>query len=89
MPFVVVVQSNRFRTSSQRVVVPLMDARAFKFPDSDIAPHFLVGRRTVVLDPLRITNVPVRVLGEAITSLADEDARIINALDTLISRAWR
>ena len=89
MPFVVIVQSNRFRSSSQRVVAPLLDAKSFKLPDSDVAPHFLVRLRDVVLDPLRITNVPARVLGVAIASLAEEDARIVNALDILLSRAWR
>lgn len=89
MPFVLIVQSNRFRASSQRVVIPLMDANSFRFPESDVAPHFRVQRREVVLDPLRITNVPLRVLGDAIASLADDAARIIGALDTLLSRAWR
>ena len=88
VPFVVIVQSNRFRASYQRVVVPLMDANSFKFPDSDVAPHFLVGGREVVLDPLRITTVPVRVLAKPVASLAEADARIINALHTLLSRAW-
>lgn len=89
MPFVVIVQSNRFRASSHRVVVPLMDAKRFKFPDSYVAPHFVVEHREVVLDALRITNVPVRVLGAAVASLAEQDGRIFNALDTLLSRAWR
>ena len=89
MPFVVIVQSNRFRASRHRVVVPLMDAQSFRFPDSDVAPHFMVDGSEVVLDSLRITNVPVHVLGAAIASLSEEDARIINALDTLLSRAWR
>ena len=89
MPYVVVIQSNRFRASSQRVVVPLMDALRFKVADGDVAPHFLVEGRDVVLDSLRITNAPVRELGEAVASLAEHDARIVNALDTVLSRAWQ
>ncbi len=66
-----------------------MDATRFRFPDSDAAPHFYVAGRTVLLEPLRITNVPARALGEVVASLAEEDGRIMNALDTLLSRAWR
>jgi toxin CcdB len=89
IPFVVVVQSNRFRGAARRVVVPLVDAQAFGQADSDVGPHFVVDDRRVVLDPLQVTNVPGDLLGPAVASLADEDTRIINAMDALLSRAWR
>lgn len=89
VPFVVVVQSNRFRGSARRVVAPLVDAQAFGQPDSDVGPHFVVEGWRVVLDPLQIANVPRDVLGPAVASLADEDTRVINAMDALLSRAWR
>jgi len=89
VPFVVVVQSNRFRNSARRVVVPLVDADAFGVPESDVGPGFLIGDRKVILAPLQITNVPCDVLGPTVMSLADEDVRIISALDALLSRAWR
>jgi toxin CcdB len=86
IPFVVVVQSNRFRDSVRRVIVPLLAAEAF---DSDVGPHFMISDREVVLDPLQITNVPRDALGQSVASLASEDTRIVNALDALLSRAWR
>jgi toxin CcdB len=89
VPFVVVVQSNRFREAARQVVVPLVAAEAFGIADSDIGPHFQVDGQSVVLDPLQITNVPLRVLGAAVASLASEDVRIINAMDALLGRAWR
>jgi toxin CcdB len=89
IPFVVVVQSNRFRGSTRRVIVPLLDAAEFGLADSDIGPHFDVGGRRVVFDPRQITHVPVDLLGEPVGSLAAEDTRIINALDAMLSRAWR
>jgi toxin CcdB len=89
VPFVVVVQSNRFRASGRRVVVPLVAAEAFGQPESDFGPHFVVENLRVVLDPLQITNVPRDVLGAPVMSLAGEDTRIINAMDALLSRAWR
>jgi len=89
VPFVVVVQSNRFRGSARRAVVPLVEAEAFGQADSDIGPHFTVEDRQVVLDPLQITNLPRDALGPVVASLANEDTRIINAMDALLSRAWR
>jgi toxin CcdB len=89
IPFVVVVQSNRFRNSARRVIVPLVAAEEFGLADSDIGPHFVIGDREVVLAPLQITNVPSNVLGPSLMSLSSEDSRIVNALDALLSRAWR
>ena len=89
IPFVVVVQSNRFRSSARRVVVPLVAASAFGQADSDVGPHFVIDGQRVVLDPLQVTNVPVDGLGPSVTSLAAEESRIINAMDALLSRAWR
>jgi toxin CcdB len=89
VPFVVVVQSNRFRASARRVVVPLVAAEAFGQPDSDFGPHFVIEGQSVVLDPLQITNVPRDALGPPVMSLAVEDGRIITAIDALLSRTWR
>lgn len=81
IPFVVVVQSNRFRESARRVVVPLLDAAEFGQADTDFGPQFLIDGRRVVLVPLQITNIPGNALGPAVASLISEDIRIINALD--------
>ena len=89
VPFVVVVQSNRFRLSVRRVVVPLLAAEAFGPADSDFGPHFEIEDQRVVLDPLQITNVPCDLLGPPVMSLAGEAIRIINAIDAMLSRAWR
>ena len=89
VPFVVVVQSNRFRRSARRIIVPLVSAEAFGPADSDVGPHFLIGDQEVVLDPLQITHLPGDALGPSVMSHDDEDTRIINALDAQISRASR
>lgn len=89
IPFVVVVQSNRFRDSAQRVVVPLVAAAEFGTIDSDIGPQFVIEGKTVVLAPLQIANVPRDLLGPEIASLAAEDRRIVNALDALLCTARR
>jgi toxin CcdB len=89
VPFVVVVQSNRFRVSVRRVVVPLLAAEAFGQADSDFGPHFVIEGQRVVLDPLQVTNLPRDLLGPPIMSLASDETRIINAMDAMLSRAWR
>jgi len=89
IPFVVVVQSNQFRETVRTVVVPLVLASAFGLPDSDVGPHFVIDGRTVILDPLQITNVPGDVLGPSVATLTGEGDRVMRALDILLSRAWR
>ncbi len=89
IPFVVVVQSNQFRGSARRVIVPLLSAEEFGLPDSDIGPQFVIADQRVVFDPRQITNVPRNLLGPSVASLASEDTRIVNYLDMMLSRAWR
>jgi toxin CcdB len=89
IPFVVAVQSSRFRSAPRRVIVPLLLAEEFGQADSDVGPHFMIENSEVVLAPLQITHVPGNVLGPPVGSLAEEDTRIINALDALLSRARR
>jgi toxin CcdB len=89
VPFVVVVQSNRFRTFGRRVIVPLVAAGAFGATDSDVGPHFVVEGQEVALDPLQITNVRRDALGPSVGSLVEEDGRVVRALDILLSRAWK
>ncbi|MBO1077062.1 CcdB family protein [Roseomonas marmotae] len=89
IPYVLVVQSNRFRHSGRRVVVPLISARSFAPPESDIGPRFIIGGEGVVLDPLQVTNVPAAVLGDPVASLEQEEERIVRALDVMMSTAWR
>ncbi len=89
MPFVVVVQCDRFRNAPRRVIVPLMAAEEFGLADNDVGPHFIIENKEVVLAPLQITHVPENVLGPSVGSLASEDTRLIRALDALLGRAWR
>lgn len=53
-------------------------------------PAFRIEGRDVVPDPLQMQSVPRNALGSVVTSLADDEssARIVNAIDVVISRAW-
>jgi toxin CcdB len=57
--------------------------------DSHFGPHFVIDGRAVVLDPLQIAHVPRDALGDPVASLADNAARIFEAMDAMISTAWR
>ncbi len=55
---------------------------------SDVGPHFVVEGKEVAFDALQITNLPRGALGPSVGSLAEEDDRVVRALDILLSRAW-
>jgi toxin CcdB len=91
IPFVVVVQSRRFDAHARRLVAPLLFAaltEARRYPD--LAPRFRIVGQDVVLDPLQLQTVPREMLGEVVTSLADDASAsaIINAIDVVLTRAW-
>ncbi|SMH31155.1 CcdB family protein [Azospirillum agricola] len=88
VPFLLVVQSQRFDASGRRVVVPLLPADKLRATEPSFTPAFLVEQRSVVLHPLQIVSIPADHLGEKVCSLADDGDRIIAALDLPISRAW-
>ncbi len=49
----------------------------------------MIEDQRVILEPLQITDIPKDLLGPPVVSLAADDTRIINAIDALLSRAWR
>src|SRR3954464_13854719 len=89
IPYVVVVQSNRFRDANTRIIVPLITVDTPDNQESDVSPVFEIEGNLVVLAPLQITNVRCDILGPVVASLADEDSRVTGAIDAAISRAWR
>jgi len=90
IPFVVIVQSSKFKNYRRRVVVPLVRASAIgTIPFSAFNPSFVIKGMKVVLHPLEIVSIPSERLGVKVGSLADADQQIIGALDELFSRAWK
>jgi toxin CcdB len=90
IPFVVVVQSSIFEEYPRRVVVPLVNrARLKALDEPGFNPVFTVNGLRVVLHPLEIVSIPVDRLGPVVTTLADQGDRIVEALDRLLTRAYR
>ena len=93
IPFVVVVQSSLFDRYRRRMVVPLVRRSALPghtaIAGSRMNPVFEVEGVTVVLHPLDMVSVALDQLGEHIASLAENGQPIADALDELLTRAWR
>ncbi|MBX3231249.1 MAG: CcdB family protein [Labilithrix sp.] len=89
VPYVVVVQSKIFDTYRRRVVVPLVKRAVFGAPlSARLNPAFTVRKDVVVLHPLDIVSVPREALGKPISSLEQHGSSILDALDTLLTRAY-
>lgn len=88
IPYLVIVQSQRFDASARRVIAPLLPADKLPSTEPSLTPKFTIEGRNVVLNPLQLASVPTDQLGEKVCSLADDSDRIIAAIDLLISRAW-
>ncbi|AWU95514.1 CcdB family protein [Azospirillum ramasamyi] len=88
IPYLVIVQSQRFDSSARRVIVPLLLADKVQSTEPFLTPLFVIEGHDVILNPLQLASVRAEQLGEKVCSLADDSDRIIAAIDLLISRAW-
>lgn len=90
IPFVVLVQSSLFDSYRRRVVIPLVRKSSLSLiGDNQFNPSFSIEKIAVVLHPLEIVSIPVEQLGEFVESLANEGDSIMDALDELLTRAWK
>ncbi|TCV89560.1 CcdB family protein [Sulfurirhabdus autotrophica] len=90
IPFVVLVQSSLFDSYRRRVVIPLVRKSSLSLiSDKRFNPTFTIEKIAVVLHPLEIVSIPVEQLGEFVESLANEGNSIMDALDELLTRAWK
>jgi toxin CcdB len=44
---------------------------------------------SVILHPLEIVSIPNEQLGDFVVSLSDEGQKIVEALDELLTQAWK
>ena len=87
-PFLVVVQSSRFKDVPRRVAIPLV-AQAVVGPlDSRLSPGFTVEGVAVVLATLEVSSLPLAAFGDLVGNLGARGDDIIRALDLVVSRAW-
>lgn len=86
IPFVLVLQSDRWGGGAYRVVAPLVLASEVEYRDKALNPEFTIDGVTVILNPLQIAAIPAGALGTAVDNLDNEHIRIIAALDALIAQ---
>lgn len=86
IPFVLVVQGDRWKDRADRVVVPLVLAGEVEYRDPTLNPEFAIDGTMVILNPLQMATVPMRVLGPVVENLDGEHIRIIAALDAMITQ---
>ncbi|MFA6115584.1 MAG: CcdB family protein [Sphingomonas sp.] len=68
-----------------RFVVPLLPATTFRRTFVRLNPTFEVGGQTVIMATQSAATIPVRLIGQRVTSLADEQVAIMNAIDMLLT----
>jgi toxin CcdB len=89
IPFVVIVQSTLYDDYRRRVVVPLVNKASLgKVVNPRFNPTFHIKGQSVVLHPLEIVSVARDNLGEWVDCLEKDGAKIVSALDELLTR-WR
>ena len=57
--------------------------------DTSFNPSFTIDGIDVVLHPLEIVSIPAGQMGVRLGSLSDAGDQIIQAIDQLLSRAWK
>ena len=80
-------QADRLQHIRTRFVVPLVSKNSIDAAVGAMHPEFLVDGMVVVMAPQLAGAVQTSELGKPVISLADEDHRIIHALDVLIGTA--
>ncbi|HWK35727.1 CcdB family protein, partial [Sphingomonas sp.] len=70
-----------------RFVVPLLDVSDTVLSVERLNPSFEIAGVRLVMATQLAAAVPVRELGVKVTTVADQDYRIIDALDVLIGTA--
>ena len=83
-PYVVVVQANILKASTQRLVVPLVVDSEIK-PMGRLNPAFEIEGRRVYLQPLEMAALPARSLQRHVANLENFRYQIIGAIDIVLA----
>jgi toxin CcdB len=86
VPFVPVIQSDRYDATTHRVAAPLVLHSELRTPDRDLNPSFTIDGQIVVMDTLQLATLPVKALGPKVDTLDREHLSIIRAMDAMIAQ---
>jgi toxin CcdB len=85
IPYLLNVQTDLLESLVTRMVVPLLRASEMSKPAKGLNPKFEVEGTTVIMSTAELAGVPVRILGERVTSLKRRRQEIMAALDLLFT----
>jgi toxin CcdB len=85
VPLLLDVQADLLSGLSTRLVVPLVRAAEFSRPAEKLNPVLRIEGRNYVLSTAEMAAIPVKALGERITSVQPDAPAILGAVDFLIS----
>lgn len=84
-PYLLDVQADMLKNLSTHVVVPLVPFSIMGKAAKHLNPIFKIKNTNVVMSTAELAGVPVRILGEKVTSLSASRNEIIAALDFLFT----
>ena len=85
VPYLLDVQADLLNTLSTRVIVPLVADSAMGKAIKHLNPEFKIRNATVFMSTAESAGIPVRSLGEKVSSLKDRRQEIMAALDFLFT----
>jgi hypothetical protein len=83
VPYVVVVQHDRFSALPRVLVAPLLDGRLGN-PDTELFPKLVVEGRACILDVSDMASIAWKHLATRSGTLVDQHDRIVRAVDMLV-----
>ena len=85
IPFLLVLQADLLDELATRVVAPLIPLSQYGPPLDKLNPVIVIDGDSYVVSIAELAGIPVRALGERVTSILDDRLEIISALDFLIT----
>jgi toxin CcdB len=85
IPFLLDVQHDLHKDLATRTVVPLVLIFSAKEETKKLCPRFNVTGKEVIMSTPEIAGYPLRDLRHKVTSLADNRAEILAAIDFLLN----
>jgi len=85
IPYLLDVQADLLDSLNTRVVVPLVLAKEMGIAVKQLTLPFKIKGITVVMSTGELAGLPLRTLGEKVTSLKNKRGEIIAALDLLFT----
>lgn len=82
VPYLLDIQNDILRDLNTRVVIPLGHNKPY---NDNVNPKFIINNQELTMMTTKIATIPLSAVGDKITNLEDQRAKILNAIDFLIT----